>query len=82
MRFPFTPEAQAQLRAIDRATALRILEAIARYGDTSAGDVEPLHGEWRGCFRLRVGEYRVIFRIVEDGYEIITVGHRSDVYAG
>jgi hypothetical protein len=29
---------------------------------------------------LRVGEYRVIFRTIEDGLEVLTVGHRSDVY--
>jgi hypothetical protein len=39
-----------------------------------------MHGEWQGCYRLRVGEYRVIFRYIEDGLEILTVGHRSDVY--
>ena len=80
MRFPFTPEARAQLRAIDRTVALRILESIARLGETQSGDVEPMRGEWQGCYRLRVGEYRVIFRYIEDGLEVLTVGHRSDVY--
>ena len=80
MRFPFTPEARAQLRAIDRTVALRILESIARLGETQSGDVEPMRGEWQGCYRLRVGEYRVIFRTIEDGLEVLTVGHRSDVY--
>jgi mRNA interferase RelE/StbE len=80
VRFPFTPEARAQLRAIDRAVALRILESIAHFGETDSGDVEPMCGEWQGCYRLRVGEYRVIFRYIEDGLEILAVGHRSDVY--
>ena len=80
MRFPFTREAQTQLRAIDRATALRILETIARFGAGGLGDVEPMRGEWQGCYRLRVGDYRVIFRYVDDGLEILTVGHRSEVY--
>ena len=80
MRFPFTPEAQSRLRAIYRDAALKILEAITRFGTTGAGDVEPLHGEWEKCFRLRVGSYRVIFRHLDDGIEVVTVGHRSDVY--
>jgi mRNA-degrading endonuclease RelE of RelBE toxin-antitoxin system len=80
VRFPFTREAQSKLRAIDRSNALRILKGIASYGSTRAGDVEPLHGEFRGCYRLRIGEYRVIFRPIEDGLEILTVGHRSEVY--
>jgi len=80
VRFPFTREAQAQLRVIDRATALRILETIARLGEGGTGDVEPMQGEWQGCYRLRVGDYRIIFKYIEDGLEILTVGHRSDVY--
>jgi mRNA interferase RelE/StbE len=80
LRFPFTPEARARLRAIDRSVALRILESIAHFGETGSGDIEPMRGEWQGCYRLRIGEYRVIFRYIEDGVEILTVGHRSDVY--
>ena len=77
MRSPCTPE--VQLRAIDRAKALGILEAIARFGETGAGDAAPLRGEWREWYRLRVGDYRVIYRPIDDGLEIVAVGHRSDV---
>ena len=81
MKFRFTPEARAQLRAIDRASALRILEGISRLGLPGAGNVAPLHGDdWPGCFRLRIGDYRVVFRNAVDVVEILTVGHRSDVY--
>ena len=80
MRFRFTPEARSQLRGIDRNAALRILETFARFGETGAGDVEPLQGEWQGCFRFRTGDYRVIFRYIEDGLEVLAIGHRSDIY--
>ncbi|MBM3758654.1 MAG: type II toxin-antitoxin system RelE/ParE family toxin [Acidobacteria bacterium] len=80
MRFPFTTEAKSQLRAIDRQTALRILEALTRLGESGTGDVSPLAGEWQGCYRLRCGDYRVIFRRIEDGLEVIAIGHRSEIY--
>ena len=51
---------------------------LSRFGESGAGDVSPLHGEWQGCHRLRCGDHRVIFRRIEDGLEIIAVGHRSD----
>lgn len=57
-----------------------MLESIARLGVEGTGDVAPLHGEWEGCYRLRIGDYRVIFRRIEDGLEILTVGHRSGIY--
>jgi len=59
---------------------LRILEAITRLGESRTGDVESLRGEWLGYYRLRVGDYRVIFRPIDGGLEIIAVGHRSEIY--
>jgi len=62
------------------ATALRILKSIYQFGTAGAGDVEPLHGEWQGCFRIRAGDYCIIFRGVEEGIQIVAVGHRSHIY--
>lgn len=41
---------------------------------------KPLTGELKGYFRLRVGDYRVIYRIKEDTIEVlvIKVGIRRD----
>jgi len=81
LRFPFAPEARVQLRAIDRPVASRILQTIARFGESGVGDVSPLHGgEWQGCFRLRCGNHRAIFRRIDGGLEVIAVGHRSEIY--
>ncbi len=43
---------------------------------------KPLRYTLRGARRLRVGDYRIIYRIVEDKHQvlIITIGHRRDVY--
>lgn len=42
--------------------------------------VELLHGSLSGTYRLRVGVYRIIFRVQQDAIIIIAVGHRRDVY--
>jgi mRNA-degrading endonuclease RelE of RelBE toxin-antitoxin system len=39
-----------------------------------------LQGELAGKFRLRVGEYRVIFIRTRDGIEVQRVLHRSSAY--
>ncbi|MEZ8220249.1 mRNA interferase RelE/StbE [Candidatus Fervidibacteria bacterium JGI MDM2 JNZ-1-D12] len=43
---------------------------------------EPLHGEWKGFFRLRVGDWRVIYTVDRQKRLIIVhaVGHRSSIY--
>jgi len=59
---------------------MRILHAPTRFGETGEGDIKALSGEWDGYFRLRVGEFRVIFQAAPDEISIIRVRNRSDVY--
>ena len=80
MKFIWPESARAELRAIDRNTAIRILEALTRYVESGSGDVKTLMGEWQGFSRLRIGEYRVIFSAMPEEITISRVRHRSDVY--
>lgn len=61
-----------------------ILTALTPLGDDpyrQDADVRELAGE-SGRFRLRVGDYRVIYRIDGDELviEVVEVGHRREVY--
>lgn len=80
MKFSWLNSARAELRAIDRANAMRILDALTHYAETGRGDVRALAGEWEGFARLRVGDYRVVFKATPDAITITRVRHRSDVY--
>ena len=80
MRFVWPDSARAELRAIDRDTAVRILEALTRYAETGEGSVRALSGDLQGFSRLRVGDYRVIFAAMPNEIVIVRVRHRSDVY--
>lgn len=73
-------QAKAQLRAIDQPTALRILYALTEFLFTGKGDVKRLQGIEPPEFRLRVGDYRVRFHIVDGLIEITAVRHRRDAY--
>jgi mRNA-degrading endonuclease RelE of RelBE toxin-antitoxin system len=69
-----------RVEAIDREIAIRILNALTRYGDSGQGDTKALGGERLGYSRLRVGDYRVIFAAAPGEITIVRVRHRSDVY--
>jgi mRNA-degrading endonuclease RelE of RelBE toxin-antitoxin system len=76
----WSPEACADLRAIDRETALRLLRAVDSYLTTGAGDVKKLHPP-RHEFRLRVGDYRVLFLPKEEHtIQVLRVLHRRNAY--
>ena len=80
-RVIFSIEARADLRAIDRETALRLLKALARFLATDAGNVKQLEGFDPPRYRLRIGNWRVIFRKSGDGViEIIRVRNRREAY--
>jgi len=76
----WTDPAKANLRAIDQATALRILRTLARYLATGEGDVKRLQDVEPPEFRLRVGDYRVRFYDLGDSIEVLSVKHRREAY--
>ena len=41
---------------------------------------KPLRKSLKGYRRLRVGDYRIIFRIEENTVKIFKIGHRSAIY--
>jgi mRNA-degrading endonuclease RelE of RelBE toxin-antitoxin system len=76
----WSPEARADLRAIDRETAMQILHAIDRYMASRAGDVKKLKPPRTG-FRLRAGDYRVFFDPKDETtIEITGVRNRREAY--
>jgi mRNA-degrading endonuclease RelE of RelBE toxin-antitoxin system len=79
-RIGWTDQAKADLRAIDQATALRILHILARYRSTGEGDVNRLQDVEPPELRLRAGDYRVRFQDLGDSIVILAVKHRREAY--
>ena len=80
-RIEVRPAALRALRRIDKKTQPRIRGAIAMLAaDPRPPAARPLRG--RDAFRLRVGNYRIIYTIDDDVLLIVvvTLGHRRDVY--
>jgi len=59
-------------------SALRLFNAVEQL---PSGDVKPLQGKKKPpLYRLRVGDYRVIFCYVDGITTILRVDNRGDVY--
>jgi mRNA-degrading endonuclease RelE of RelBE toxin-antitoxin system len=41
---------------------------------------EPLGGEFKGLYKLRIGEYRVIYAKINETLLVLRIRHRSKVY--
>ncbi len=76
----WSPEARADLRAIERETAMQILFCLDRYLSTCHGDVKKLKPPLTG-FLLRCLDYRLFLNFAgENKLEIIGVRDRNDAY--
>ena len=80
-RIELRPAAVRALRKLDLPVARRIQAAIALLAeDPRPPASRPLRG--RPAWRVRVGDYRVIYAIEDDVLlvVVVTLGHRRDVY--
>ena len=75
----FKPRAIRDLEAIDHTQARRIIEKIRLMQDELAGDVKRLTNITPE-FRLRVGDYRILFEVEAGKVIIYRVRHRKDAY--
>jgi mRNA interferase RelE/StbE len=76
----WTDEARADIRGLDRVTAMRIFDGLNRFAVTGNGDLKVLTGKYAGQLRLRLGEYRVFFTASGEVLHIKRVKHRREAY--
>ncbi len=77
----FTNSAFKELKKLPKQVSLRISKAIYKLSNNPRkGSVRPMVGI--GSWRLRVGEYRVLYDISDKRLQIliIRISHRRDVY--
>jgi mRNA interferase RelE/StbE len=77
------PSALRAIQSLPRNIRERIRDKI----DSLANDPRPygvkaLQGSQKGCLRLRVADYRILYRIEDDRLLVlvVAVGHRREVY--
>jgi len=80
-KIEWAKDALDDLQKIDKPVVKRILKKISWFSQ-HFDDItpEPLSGELVGTFKLRIGDWRVIYTIENDVITIQAVGHRREVY--
>ena len=75
--------ASKDLAKLDKPLARRIIERVHWLAKNVAdADLEALTGDFEGLFKLRVGDYRVVYELIH-GEELImihAIGHRREIY--
>ena len=81
----FDNRSRKELRKLDPETQKRLLHWIS---ENLAGEINPrdygtsLKGRFRGLWRYRVGDYRIVCQIKDEDILILIlrIAHRKDVY--
>lgn len=74
----YSKKAAKFLRKQDKPTQRRIVEAISKL--PLEGDIKKLQGT--DGYRLRVGDYRILFDVNGLVIDIINIGNRGQIYKG
>jgi len=82
-RIKYEEGLEKKLREIPKTIRERIKIAIEERLMTSPNEYgKPLLKEWKSCRRIRVGDYRIIYQVLEEKVLvlIIEIDHRKNVY--
>ena len=79
-KIAFKKSVTRDLKKIDKAQAERILSRIETVLPEKAQDFPVLSGKFSGLRKFRVGEYRIIYSIIENTVLILRISHRREAY--
>jgi mRNA-degrading endonuclease RelE of RelBE toxin-antitoxin system len=81
MQVGLTPEAAKQFAKLPRGIQPRIDNIVRRLSQwPNVSGAKPLVGTLAGSFRIRTGDYRIVFRISGETVIVWKIGDRKDVY--
>ena len=77
----WTEHAIRDIEKLDGRVAQRIVRKVGWFGTNFKKFIpEPLSGEYKGTYKLRIGDWRVIYSTESETITIRFVGHRSQIY--
>jgi mRNA interferase RelE/StbE len=79
-KIAFKKSVARDLKKIDRIQAMKIMEKIEKELSAKAIEFPELKGQFTGLRKCRIGDYRVIFTIIDDTVLIARIRHRKEAY--
>lgn len=79
MEVLITPNAVKLIKKLPKVPQIAIYQKLKRMSLTTDVKSTKLSGH-KNIFRIRVGNYRVVYEIVNKKVYVILVGHRKEIY--
>ncbi len=68
------------LKKLSKSEARRVIEQLEKDLSKRPETYPVLKGHFAGLRKYRVGDYRVIYAIIEKDVLVLRIGHRRDIY--
>ncbi len=68
------------IKKLDKSVAKHILQQLETSLSKNPNCGLPLKGQFKGLFKYRIGDHRIIYTKIKEGVLILRIGHRSKVY--
>lgn len=82
MEIAFTPAGWRDWQKLPQTTQNRLRAKLLSYARDPLRYAAKLTNSKIGQHRFRVGDYRIVFDLMENTIVVLAVGHRKDVYKG
>lgn len=79
-KIAFKKSVSRDLKKLSKDDAERILDKIEQDLPEKADIFPLLTGKFAGLRKFRIGDYRVIYTIIENTVLVLRISHRRDVY--
>ncbi|MCD6118103.1 type II toxin-antitoxin system RelE/ParE family toxin [bacterium] len=79
-KITFKKSVAKDLKKIDHSEADLILKKITSELSKQAEKLPELKGQFAGLRKYRIGDYRIVYVIIDDSVLILRIKHRKDVY--
>lgn len=78
MKVILSPRAKKQLKSVGRAVQIILAKKIREFVVSLTGE-QKMTG-YQNMYRIRVGNYRIVYRRTSEQIYVILIGHRKEIY--
>lgn len=78
-RILYKSSVERDFKQIEIRQRKRIIKKIETVLSQNPHKGKQLKGEYKGFWRIRVGDYRVVYRIIQKDVVVVAIGHRREM---
>lgn len=80
MKVVFSPLAEKQLKKFPKVIQILIAKKVHQIRDQNVITSAEILSGYKGMYRIRIGDYRLIFRKYSGKIYFVLIAHRREVY--